>query len=55
MDLPQWLKRVERRIDFPDHSYNISQDGNPDGAFYGEIMFLLAPFKYRDGWLLRWL
>ena len=38
MDLPQWLKRVERRIDFPDHSYNISQDGNPEGAFYGEIM-----------------
>jgi len=38
MDLPQWLKRVERRIGFPDHSYNISQDGNPEGAFYGEIL-----------------
>jgi len=38
MDLPQWLKRVERRIGFPGHSYNISQDGNPEGAFYGEIL-----------------
>jgi DNA polymerase-3 subunit epsilon len=38
MDLPQWLKRVERRIGFPDESYNISKDGNPEGAFYGEIL-----------------
>jgi DNA polymerase-3 subunit epsilon len=39
IDLPKWLKHVERRIGFPnnsDNSYNISQDGNPDGAFYGE-------------------
>lgn len=38
MDLQQWLKRVERSIGFPDHSYNISQDGNPEGAFYGEML-----------------
>jgi DNA polymerase-3 subunit epsilon len=38
MDLQQWMKRVERRIGFPDNSYNISQDGNPDGAFYGETL-----------------
>jgi DNA polymerase-3 subunit epsilon len=38
MDLPQWLKRIERRIGFPDHSYNIFQDGNPEGTFYGEIL-----------------
>jgi DNA polymerase III subunit epsilon len=38
MDLQQWLMRVERRIGFPDHSYNISQDGNPEGAFYGETL-----------------
>lgn len=34
MDLQQWLERVEQRI----HPYNISQDGNPEGAFYGEIL-----------------
>ena len=38
MDLPQWLERVEQRIDFPDQSCKISQDGNPDGSFYGEIL-----------------
>jgi len=34
MDLQQWLERVEQRI----HPYNISQDGNLEGAFYGEIL-----------------
>jgi DNA polymerase-3 subunit epsilon len=38
MDLQGWLERVEQPIGFPNHSYNISQDGNPEGAFYGEIL-----------------
>lgn len=38
IDLQQWLKRVERRISFPDNSYNISQKVNPEGAFYGEML-----------------
>ena len=38
MDLQQWLKRVERRIGFPDRSCNGSQDVNREGALYGEIL-----------------
>lgn len=38
MDLQKWLHRVEKPIGFPDHSYKISQDGNPEGAFYGEML-----------------
>jgi DNA polymerase-3 subunit epsilon len=38
MDLQAWLQRVEKPIGFPDQSYKISQDGNPDGAFYGETL-----------------
>lgn len=38
MDLQEWLQRVEKPIGFPDQSYKISQDGNPEGAFYGEIL-----------------
>jgi DNA polymerase-3 subunit epsilon len=38
MDLQGWLQRVEQPIGFPDHSYKISKDGNPEGAFYGEIL-----------------
>lgn len=38
MDLQAWLHRVEKPIGFPDQSYKISQDGNPDGAFYGETL-----------------
>lgn len=38
MDLQEWLQRVEKPIGFPDQSYRISQDGNPDGAFYGETL-----------------
>jgi len=38
MDLQEWLKRVDQPIGFLDHSYKISQDGNPEGAFYGEML-----------------
>jgi DNA polymerase III subunit epsilon len=38
MNLQEWLQRVEKPIGFPDQSYKISQDGNPEGAFYGEMM-----------------
>ena len=38
VDLPEWLQRVEQPLGFPDHSYKIAQDGNPEGAFYGEIL-----------------
>jgi DNA polymerase-3 subunit epsilon len=38
MDLQEWLQRIDQPIGFPDHSYNISQDGNPEGAFYGEML-----------------
>ena len=38
MDLQKWLQRVEQPIGFPDHSYKISKDGNPEGAFYGEML-----------------
>ena len=38
MALQEWLQRVEQPIGFPDHSYKISKDGNPEGAFYGEIL-----------------
>jgi DNA polymerase-3 subunit epsilon len=38
MDLQEWLQRVEQPIGFPDHSYKISKDGNPEGAFYGELL-----------------
>ena len=38
MDLQEWLQRVEKPIGFPNLSYKISQDGNPEGVFYGEIL-----------------
>lgn len=38
MDLQEWLQRVEKPIGFPAQSYKISQDGNPEGAFYGETL-----------------
>jgi DNA polymerase-3 subunit epsilon len=38
IDLQEWLQRVEQPIGFPDHSYKISKDGNPEGVFYGEML-----------------
>ena len=38
VDLQEWPQRVEQPIGFPDHSYKISKDGNPEGAFYGEML-----------------
>ncbi|MFH1081650.1 MAG: exonuclease domain-containing protein [Pseudomonadota bacterium] len=38
VDLQEWLQRVEQPLGFPDHSYKISKDGNPEGALYGETL-----------------
>jgi DNA polymerase-3 subunit epsilon len=38
MDLQEWIQRVEQPLGFPDHSYKIARDGNPEGAFYGETL-----------------
>lgn len=38
MNLQQWLCRVEKPIGFANHTKKISQDGNPEGPFYGETL-----------------
>lgn len=38
IDLQSWLQRVEKPIGFAGQSFKISQDGNPEGAFYGETL-----------------
>jgi DNA polymerase III subunit epsilon len=45
MDLNKWLKRVERRIGFPYQSGKIVQDGNPEGALFGETLVFTGALK----------
>jgi DNA polymerase-3 subunit epsilon len=45
MDLNKWLRRVERRIGFPYQSGKIVQDGNPEGALFGEALVFTGALK----------
>jgi len=45
MDLNKWLKRVEGRIEFPYQSDKIVQDGNPEGALFGETLVFTGALK----------
>lgn len=45
MDLNKWLKQVERRIGFPYQCGEIVQDGNPEGALFGETLVFTGALK----------
>jgi DNA polymerase III subunit epsilon len=38
VDVQGWLTRVQQPIDFTNSSGKASRDGDPEGAFYGEVL-----------------